>query len=153
MVYSCTPLPLTWVLCKVNYWELSSTVFCSIIFVENLKYNKDIALPLGRYPLDVGWYCMFHLKYNIEVAWFPPSWSMETIFVRNLYSILCVVDHVSYFLSLGKRKLKVWKCERCGGTFRPIEFCNYGLWPLSPSKYIYLTFEMIDLISTMSNFS
>lgn len=41
----------------------------------------------------------------------------------------------------------------CGYDDGPVDMMRYGVFPISPKKYVYISFETLDLISTMSNFN
>lgn len=42
----------------------------------------------------------------------------------------------------------VESCARC-----PVDFVEYGLWPISTKSHTFMTFETIQLLSTLTNFS
>ena len=44
-------------------------------------------------------------------------------------------------------------CLEGGYEDGPIDMIRYGVFPISPKKYVYISFETLDLISTVKNFN
>ena len=44
-------------------------------------------------------------------------------------------------------------CLECGYEDGPVDVMSYGVFPISLKTYIYISFENLDLISTMKNFN
>lgn len=44
-------------------------------------------------------------------------------------------------------------CLTCGQGARPMDYVAYGLWPVSLANHVFLSYEAMNLINTLTNFN